>query len=69
MEPHPQLQSDIARLLELIQASNSALEALRNAGKTPESLLVRQESHLHRQYTSQLDQLMKQFKLGVYVLE
>ena len=66
MEVQPQLQSDIARLLELIKGTNSALEALRRSGKPPESLMVRQEQHLHQQYTAQLDQLMKPFKLGVY---
>lgn len=64
-----QLQSDIARLLELIQISNYTLEQLRQAGKSEDSLPFRQEKHLHRPYTHQLNQIMKKFKLSVHALE
>lgn len=69
MELEHQLQSDIARLLELIRATNSALEDLRKAGKTNESLVVRQERLLHQKYTTELDQIMKKFKLSVHTIE
>jgi hypothetical protein len=69
MEKEHQLQEDIARLLELIQATNQTMEQLRQAGKNEESLQLRQEKHLHRQYTAQLDQIMKNYKLSVHALE
>ncbi len=65
-ELQPQLQSDIARLLELIQESNCALESLKKAGRDDTNLMARQEKHLQRQYTAELNQLMKPFKLRVH---
>lgn len=63
------LQTDIARLLELIQLSNQTMERIRDAGKSDDSLAYRQERHLHRQYTAQLDHIMKNYKLSVHALD
>jgi hypothetical protein len=65
-ELQPQLQSDIARLLELIQQSNRLLDSLKEAGQDDTDLMARQEKYLQRQYTAELNQLMKPFKLGVH---
>ena len=65
-ELQPQLQSDIARLLELIQQSNRLLDSLKEAGRDDTDLMERQEKHLQRQYTEELNQLMKPFKLRVH---
>ncbi len=68
-ELQPQLQSNIARLLELIQQSNHLLESLRKASRSDVDLMIRQEKYLQRQYTAELNRLMKPFKLAVHLRE
>ena len=68
-ELQPQLQSDIARLLELIQQSNRLLDSLKEAGRDDTDLMERQEKHLQRQYITELDRLMKPFKLRIRLQE
>lgn len=64
-ELQPQLQSDTAHLLKLIQQSNRLLESLKKAGRDDSDLMAQQEKHLQRGYTAELNRLMKPFKLAV----
>jgi len=65
MNSEKQLQADIARLLELIESSNEMIRQLKNAGNQEDSLPIRQEKHLRKQYTSELNTLLKKYHLTV----
>ena len=68
MEREAKLQTDIARVLELIRVTNTMIDQLYQAGKEETSLALRQEKRLRQQYTDELNELFKHYHLAVSTL-
>ena len=69
MEGSKTIQKNITRLLELIEGCNRMIENLQQAGDKESGLAMKQEKHLRKKYTDELNHLLKNYKLKVTALE
>jgi hypothetical protein len=68
-EESKSIQENISRLLELIEGCNRMIENLQDAGNKEGGLAIKQERHLRKKYTDDLNHLLKNYKLKVTELE
>lgn len=59
----------IQSLLERISTINQVIEHLRKAGEMEDGLMIRQEKHLKKRFTTELLDLLKDFDLNLQLIE